>query len=399
VNLRARYVVMDSVHLLGEKNRHEMKSTFAFLAGLAVAFSTTAQKVEHDDMYFTSKDRTQVKAATAKVQVKRTPATLAVAAEPELAVNPTDTYSARNVNPEYSTINGAKDSKKKADYFIENYAPTGVNSNLKGSSSTTGLSPSNSAYALGYSPYSSNSMSMTYGSMYGYNRYNPWGYNPWVYGGAAYGYGNVWTSPWAMYDPFFDPFYTGLSYYPFGFFGYNGGAYRGFGCPPANYWNTNTAFMYDPTRYDGTSQTYQKRIDRSSSGYRPADAGATPRDGRTSVAGRTSADGSSQTYYERGWRSSMYSNQNTSGQNTSGTRSSWSSFDSGNTGAESPSWGTRSAWGGGTNNGSVISGGGSQSRTSWSSGSESGGSRSSSVGGGSVGGGGGGGGGTSRGRD
>lgn len=386
-----------------------MKSTLAFLVCLTVALSTAAQKTEIDDMYFTSKDRAKLRAtaAAAKVQVTRTPETAPAAATKEAhdVVNPTDSYSARNVNPEYSTlgtVNSGKTSKSAGGYFIENYVPAGVNGNLKGSSSGTSTPGSfNSPYAYGYSPYSSYGggwrSGYPYGnSMYGYGpsismRYGSmFGYNPWVYGGAAYGYGNVWTSPWAMYDPFYDPFYSGSSC-PFSFFGYNNYGY-GFSSP-GYYGFPNTPIYSGADTFSGRDISYQKRLDRSSSEYRAdnaVSAASVTRNGRDISAGRVRSVENTQTYYERGWRSNLGG----SNESTSSNRSNWSSFDSGNTGAESANWGSsgRSAWDN-NSSGSAFTGG-SQSRSSYTpSSSGSGGSRTSSGGGS------GGGGGHSRGRD
>jgi len=428
---------MDSVHLFGGKMHMKMmKSILTFAIGLA-AISATAQKAENDDMYFTSKDRVKKNTAAAvapnsKVEVKRSPYTQNTTpqAEKEVGINPTDSYSARNVNPEYVSGNTGTKSKETGDYFIENYNPTGVNGNLNGNYSSsspspyTGVAPYSNPYAYGYSPYSS----------YGYRGYNPYmsmngygypgygsglsmsmgtsfGYNPMMYGnggmGMGYGYSSAWGNPYAMYNPFYDPFYdpfysmNSMAYRscPYSFYGYNSYGYGGYASPGA----------IDGS-YSGRDVAYQRRTDRSSAtNFQPDDETRTngdiaTRNSRQLSSGRTRGTEGTQSYYEKGWRSntdaagaavrSQWRALN-SGTNSGSTNSGTTGFD--NSGRTNSSWG-------GIDNGSSLNDGGGQPRSSWApSSSGGGGSRSSSFstgtgGGGSVGGGGGGGART-RGRD
>jgi hypothetical protein len=391
----------------------KMKLLFTFAVGLAAAFSATAQKVENDDMYFTSKDRAKLKptvSANAKVQVARS-AEAAPTPEVETAINPTDSYSARNVNPEYSTTTSSTTaSKPGGDYFIENYRPTGVNGNLNGNySSTSTPSAYNSAamaastYGMGYSPY----------SRYGYDGYNPYmgmspyygsgmrmsmtygygsafGYNPYMYGGSPYGmYGS-------MYDPFYDPFYPGMGMgmmsCPYSFYGYNtGGYYGGYGRP--------NVIVVDNNTINGRQVAYGRRADRSTStDYQPdgnnRETTQLTRTGRVigTANGRTRAD-NAQPYYERGWRSNLSGDNTTTrrsvwstlnsgtnpGNTTNGGATNWNNSNSGRTSGTS-SWGnfengssnsgsTRSSWtpsvgggGGGRSSGTTGGGGGSRGR-------------------------------------
>jgi hypothetical protein len=398
----------------------KMKSILTLAIGLA-SISAFAQKAENDDMYFTSKDRVKLATTSAntKVEVKRAPTTTTqtkpTPAQADVAVNPTDSYSARTVNPEYSAANtGTNATQQSGDYFIENYRPTGVNGNLNGdyknSNSTPYYNPNtNPYYASGYSPYSS----------YGYNGYNPYnmgmggygypygsgmymsmgtsfGYSP--YSSFTMGYGN----PWSMYDPFYSSSMWGPSYgygygssygmyNPYSFYNYNG--YGGYGYP--------TVVAVDNNTHNGRDVTYQRRADRSSStGYQPdgntrSTTQLATRNGRPIASGRTRGSEDSQSYYEKGWRS------NTNGAGST-TRTAWSGMNNGsysNSGSDSHNSGrTNSSWSG-WDSGSSINNSNSGARSSWTpsnSGGGGGGATRSSVGGGSTGGGGGG---HSRGRD
>ncbi len=159
--------------------------------------------------------------------------------EPESeAINPTDSYSSRNTNPEYEARSIAEIAQEdEANYFVNDYHyntekdlqnfnssydswsnNSMYNSNYYGSAINNWNSPyygSNSAfYSPWGNPYWSNSgwsasFSYYYGNNYGYNNYNPYAYgcgnNPYSYGygsynpygygyyGSGYGYGSPGT--------------------------------------------------------------------------------------------------------------------------------------------------------------------------------------------------------------
>jgi hypothetical protein len=369
-----------------------MKATYSALLLAAVTFSATAQKAENDDMYFTARDRAKVKEVTvsaSKPSVQQEKAT--AESTTDATLNPTDSYSARNVNPDY---NSGKPGAPKADYFVEDYTPTGVNGNLNGDYSASSPSKQSSYYnnnPYAYNPYSSFGTGWGYpaggmysmGGMYpmdpygmssfGYP-YSPYsygsrmmmsygmsfGYNPWMYNSMsmAYGYG--------MYDPFM----MSSMYCPYSFYGYNSG-----------YSSYYPGTVVDNNQ-NGRNVAYGKRSERSTAEqYQNNDtrpAVTQSRTGRTISSGRTrSADGT-QEYYERGWKN----NTNTStGSTERATRSFWTSpnQDSGQpsnstsrTGRTNDvsSWGS-SSWDNNSNNsGSSWSTGG--NRSSWSGGSSSG---------------------------
>lgn len=215
-----------------------MKTKYSMMAAL-LAFSGVAVAQEIDDMYFTARDRAQHNEQTNAAMAMRYAAYDQQAAQSN-PVNPSDTYTGRGVNPEFSAQqkNGAEIIQGNPDYFLASYKPKDINSNLySGSTSTSSncaCSPYSSSMAYGgfgnpygsfYSPYGFNSpymmgygpstmigytmspygsmwsvgMSYGMGSMYGspyYGMYNPYGYGY----GSGYGYGYP-TSPGMGYDP------------------------------------------------------------------------------------------------------------------------------------------------------------------------------------------------------
>src|SRR5258706_13365567 len=135
------------------------------IALMMMAASAAYSQVEVDDMYFNSKDREKL-AASKPVSF----ATVSQADDARLgtstpSVNPTDSYSGRGENPDYSSSGG---SSSDPQYFVSNYQPTGVNQSLSN----------------GYSGY---------GNSYYGNSYNPYGY------GMNSMYGNPYSS---FYSPF-----------------------------------------------------------------------------------------------------------------------------------------------------------------------------------------------------
>ncbi|MCX8490730.1 MAG: hypothetical protein ORN54_06650, partial [Cyclobacteriaceae bacterium] len=115
-------------------NFMKTRTAFLFLVCPVVLSTAVAQSIEDDDMYFTSKDRAVMNAALQKEQQEIfASANTRRITESETAatINPTESYSARNVNPEY--ISGAKvgsSANASTQYFSPNYQPTAVNQNL-----------------------------------------------------------------------------------------------------------------------------------------------------------------------------------------------------------------------------------------------------------------------------
>ncbi len=376
----------------------KIRITFLSLLAVTTAMVASAQVVEYDDMYFTSKDRTKAQASK--------PLTLKnITSEHEVAtaINPTDSYSARNVNPEYisqSKVNPSG-SAEPAPYFIPDYTPTAINQNLNSSSSTSwnncncATGGNNPYYGMmpGYGdPYGNYYTSMS--SMYGYNPYSYGGYN---------GFNSGWSSMMSI------GFGMG-SYYPYG--GSSWGMSYGMGMGGSQLWNSGFNYYgggygynynsYYPGNvviinndYNNRNVAYGKRPSRSSdlnnnvvsSSNRNATMVTTDSQGRVRGSnGRIASDGNSgaDAYYQRGWRTnpetnsavrSTYSNSTRSGADGSGD-SNRSNFGSNDSRSNSSFFDSSSRSSSNTNSGSNFSsGGGSRSSGSVGGGSTSSGAR------------------------
>lgn len=194
-----------------------------------------AQDVEHDDMYFTASDRAKLKA---KRNGERMVALSREKEEEQLEqdyINPTDSYSARDINPEYtSRLNAAEAQADNEDYFINNYRVA----------KQADFNNWNNNYNNWYN-------SQWYGSSYFGPNVNSWN-NPY-YGGYYDSWGNSWNNPYYR-----SGWSTSMS---FGYgnswgYGYNNGWGMGYGYPMNNYWHNSWytpayAGWYSPWRSYG----------------------------------------------------------------------------------------------------------------------------------------------------
>ncbi|MCU0418985.1 MAG: hypothetical protein MUC38_04945 [Cyclobacteriaceae bacterium] len=362
------------------------------MAGAALAGHVAAQDIEADDMYFRAKDREKLNSQRVIASNTRVQRNLSEVNEVIAPINPTDSYSARGVNPEHLGIG----SSAQPSYFRPGYQP---------------------ASALAVSP-----------SMNNFNNFNGWnnGFNRWGmmpgmgFGmgmGPGMGWGNGFGSPWGWNDPFwgggFGPGWgssislgwgTGWNNWgmmpgmgfgmgmgpgmgmgwgngfgnPWGWNGFGGGwGWNSFG----GGWNRPIVIVnggdntpvYSTRRQDRSSSfnNYYDRTGRTSGGA--VTNGAYGSD-RQVVSGRSRGSAPANSYnYDRNWRSNP---NNTS---SSYTRSAWSSdggnrsgytnsgtgsrnYNSGSRSSGSDSWSapSRSAWDGGSRS-SFSSGGGSRS--------------------------------------
>lgn len=244
-----------------------MKTRFV-LAGLLVSMmvvEASAQRAEYDDMYFRGADREKNKAIEVEesysVKTKnQKPDDRMV--EEEDNTNPTDSYSARNVNPEYiSRSNAEQASEDEGNYYLEGYTPgsTSSGNNFNNSYYNNANWARNSYYAnssMWNSPY--------YGGM---SFYDPWmspayGYGS-PYGGWGTGwsialmYGNAWGpyGGYGMYNPYsygYNPYYGG-----YGYPGYYGGNNYYYESPRVvNYGKR-------PTRHSAVTQPTERVVSRS----------------------------------------------------------------------------------------------------------------------------------------
>lgn len=345
---------------------------------MMIAFAASSQNVEQDDMYFRSKDR--------KVLAASKPLTMNVssrASEVNSPINPTDSYSARNVNPEYisqAKVNPSKATQTGTTYFVPNYTPTSVNQNIYNN-------PANwNYYGGGYRP-----------SYYGMNSMMGYGMNPMMMmGNGMSSFGNPYYSPMGYYDPFgynaygYNGFYNyggGFGYSPglsfsmgMGYGGFNnywgnsfynnygwGGGYNSF---YGGGWNRPTVIIV--TNGDSNGQVvYGKRTSRSSdldntatSRNRSASINSSQTGNRSSSNGRvtSASDNNAGSYYQRGWRTNPETNTRASWSNSGNTSNNSNSFNNNNGNSRSGSNSdffnnhTRSSWSGGNNNNVSIGG-------------------------------------------
>lgn len=356
-----------------------MKTKFT-LAILTMGMSVAAMAQEVDDMYFTSRDRAVVNAAaqislTKKYQQEDL---MAVRSNP---VNPSDSYSGRGVNPEYTAQSkkGMAVVQENPDYFLPTYQPKNVNKSLYNGSASSYTCNCNTGYGnpyysgmgyggfgspygmyspysmyspYGYSPYSGLNMSMGFGSMYSMNSmYYGMGYGM----GSMYGMGGMGSM--GMYGMGYG---MGSMYGMGGMYGYN--PYYGYGYPTMVVVPDANATSYG--RHSSRSTSLNNYVDNTRSAATTsgtmAGSNVRSRDG-----GRMSTS-SQPNYYDPSWRSNTSNfpsrSYDNGGSFTRSGNSGWgnSGFDSGSRTRSSfdNMGGTRSSFGGGGFSGGGMSGGG-----------------------------------------
>lgn len=372
------------------QNITDMKSKIAYAGSVLMMISVLsfAQEVEYDDLYFRSKDRPVLTAEVASKELKRQATIQETSRKLEstaTTINPTDSYSARNVNPEY--LSQAKvdpnSPAEPAPYFTQDFSPVSVNSSLSNSVMTPTYASNcmscwNSGWNNGFYPTYGFGMMSGFGSPYSgfYSPYSsPWGYDPYGYNnfyqpgwswsigmsmmwGSGFGM-NPWSSPWGWNS---------------GFYNYN--PWYGYGYP-------TTVVVVDPNA--GNIQ-YRKRVSRSSDVNNNVtfnNRNAVAQTGQVDTQGRVrGSSGRTNTteagYYQRGWRSNPDHISTTRSDWGSSGRSTSSNYSS-NSGSRSSSWinndsgNSRSSWSGGN---SSFSSGGSRSSGGYSGGGSSGSSSS-----------------------
>lgn len=338
------------------------------LVGITGAF---AQAVESDDMYFTSEDRAKLKAqkTTEVAYSYNAPSKskkLDFKEEPETG-NPTDSYSARQVNPEYTSRAHTQTAQAdEEDYFVNNYQYNkNQYNNWNDDFNNWYSSP---LYRSNYYGAAINNFNSPY---YGYNRYSsPW-YDPyWSYNGYSsafsFQYGSAWNYGWGgNYNywnrPYYgwDPYYSSIGYY-------GGGYWNNCMYPStiivANSDRGNALYRKRPTR--GTTVVSQGEPLRSRSNVY-----ATPRSqssGRMATQSTRQEDYYSRYNRTRSTSNSTYDNRSNTQYNRSRSwdNSSWNSGGSDRSGRTSapsytPSRSSSSGSSGGarTNTGGSSSGG------------------------------------------
>jgi hypothetical protein len=324
-----------------------MKLKVLFLSMLATALIGSAvAQVENDDMYFNSSDRVKLKEAR-KAEQMTLASNRANRNSDEEGLNPTDSYSARNVNPEFtSRSQSGTAAEDEEEYFVSNYRYNNAsqfnnwNSNFNnwyGSSWYRNNYWGPSIYGWN-SPY--------YGSAYD-TWGNPWS-NPYYQSGwsssFSFYYGNSWNYGWGnTYNP-----YCGYGYDPYGggyspYYGY--GSYYGSPFRSRNSYYPTYVVVADN---DSRGAAYGKRASRSSQYNRETYGGnrGTYSDNggrdRANTGGRSgSTSGRERTeYYNNSWRNN---NDNSTISTSTPTRSASTptrTFNSGNNSSNtrSSSW-------------------------------------------------------------
>jgi hypothetical protein len=386
--IRFTLLTVDTIH-------KTMKTKVAFLTFLATAVvsSVWAQSTEDDDMYFTSKDRAALNAVqSASRQEVLASASSRRITESEVAstINPTDSYSARNVNPEY--ISGSKmgsNSTASVQYFSPTYQPTSVNQNLASNNcncTNTGYNGFNNGFnnSYGYNRFGS------FGSPYGMGGMSPYGYNSYGMMNPYSNYGGYGYSPYSMMG---NSMMMGSGFYGSGLsFGIGSGFGNSFGYGSpfgfGNYYGMNSYYgnsFYNPYSYGyGSGYGYGSRtvaatVDRprpSSARNQEVDRYYSTDGNRGGVAnsgGRVASVDNSQQYYNRTWRNDAAAERGTTtwnntrsyqqnynnGWNNSNNNSNWGGSNGGFSGGRSSSFSTGGG-GGGFSGGSGGGGGGSR---------------------------------------
>jgi len=368
----------------------KIKVSLITVVSLIIVASATAQKIENDDMYFNAKDRAALRAQRGNdftmASVKDSRGT-DKQSDADDNINPTDSYSARNVNPEYTSRSQSQTAQADdGNYFVNHYNVSQYNRNqLNNWNNNFNNWYGSSWYRPSY--YST--------SIYGWNSpyygsaYDNWGNpcaNPYYqsgfstafsfYGGMGmgYGYGNPYNS-WSPYygsgfgySSFYSPYSYG-SPYGISYYGYpsrvvviENGSNRGVVYGKRN----SRSSQQDRNYYNGSTRTTSDR------GYADSNGG-----GRSSNGGRISNSSSQpHEYYNRSWKNQQNMSTPSYGNSGSGNarsswenqnRSSWrdSNFNNSNS-TPSRSFDTGRSGGG-------FSGGGSSSGGGGGSGSRSGG--------------------------
>jgi hypothetical protein len=320
---------------------------FAAFSALGIS-GAFAQGVEYDDMYFNAEDRAKLKAQRAAAVAYNTPKTskqFDVQREYNVNTNPADSYSARNVNPEYTSRRHTQSAQVEEDeYFVNNYQ---YNRNqLDNWNNNYSSWYNNSWYTPNYYNPGINTWNSPY---YGYNSWNsPW-YDPsWSYNGWSssfsfhhgrgwnYGWGgnyNYWNRPYYGWDPY------GMAYSGYGM-GYGGGYWN-------NYRYPGTIVVINRNESNGRGVVYGKRPTRGTSivsdGNSVRSRAATTEVRDNNSSGRVSTQSRQADYYNRNNRpqrsTSTSSDSRTNTQDNRPSRS-WDSntWDNSNSRSSTPSY-------------------------------------------------------------
>lgn len=314
-----------------------------------VVVGSALGQVEQDDMYFNAKDRAKLREAEKSNSIALASAKQSRQGSDEDS-NPTDSYSARNVNPEFTSRSQSETSKAdEEDYYVPNYryANQSYFNDFNRNYNNWFNNPWYRTNSWGSSMNGWNSP--YYGSVYdSWGGANPYYRSGWSSGFSFY-YGRSWNygmnncfscSPYAYYDPYYDfynPYYGYNSFNPY----WGRPSYYGGG------WNRPTRVVY--IENDDYRTNYGKRSSRSGQINRDRDSGTRGngrvvdgRDGRTNSGGRVNRE---QEYYNNTWRNTNRSNTNSSYTTPARTATpSWNSNDNNNNTNSNSNSNSRTSW-------------------------------------------------------
>jgi len=351
-----------------------MKPANIFLSTLLMAFvaSGAFAQDEYDDMYFNSKDRAKVIASRNTLEPKTENKVKTKDSDDE--INPTDSYSARNVNPEFTSRSNSESAQAdNEDYFVSNYRVqtqsqfNNWNRNYNNSYNNqwyngayygAGINSWNSPYYGSYyspyaSPWSDPYYTNGWSSSFSYYSGNNWNYG-W---GMNYGYGgcpmNYWNSSW--YSPYYSSWYSPFnSYSPYGYYGYG----YGYNSPIIVVVGENNSRgpVYGKRSTRGTSFAQNSNGDRGRSAY-------TTTRTNSNTNGRVTTRKQDE-YYQRTWQpASTDTHQNSRTTTQQNRSSSWSTGNSNNNSSWNNNSRSSSTTGGATRSHSGSSGSGSNGRS------------------------------------
>lgn len=263
--------------------------------------SAIAQDVEYDDMYFNSKDRAKLSEVTASVSEPRKKKLVQEEEEAE-ELNPTDSYSARNVNPEYTSRSQSQTAQNDdEDYFVNDYRYN-TQARFNNFNSNYNNWNNNAWYNAAYWGSSINSWNSPY---YGGN-YDAWGnpyYNPYYGSGFGsgwsssfgYSYGNMWNSGWGMNYGWGNGFGSPWNMYGPSYAGYYNSPYRG-------WYRPNTVIIVNNGENGGRKTVYGKSPSRGTTAINNSNPRS--RYDNTNNPTRSNSGGRERTedaYYKRTW--------------------------------------------------------------------------------------------------
>ena len=252
------------------KIRGILVATFSLLGISGVL----AQGVEYDDMYFNAEDRAKLRAQQTTELAYNTPRKSNLEWTEE-TINPTDSYSARNINPEYTAREHTQSAQaEEGEYFVDGYQYNRTQLNNWNNNFNSWYN--NSWYRSNYYGPGINTWNSPY---YGYNSWNsPWHDPFWSYNGwsssFSYHFGNSWNYGWGgQYNYWNRPYY--------GWNNYGWDPYYGMGYYGGGYWNNY--------RYPATIIVVDDRRGNIAYGKRPT-RGTTIVSDRSNVRSRSSVN-------------------------------------------------------------------------------------------------------------